>query len=66
MTKIITIKGGEYVIEPDGRIRAVATYYITSDEAMPYEGVDDSDRLFVKDTGEAYIFDKAKQTWYPI
>ena len=66
MNKIITIKGGEYVVEPDGHIRAVATYYITSDEPKPYEGVEDSDRLYVKDTREAYVFDKAKQTWYPI
>ena len=65
MTKTITVKGGEFAVEADGRLRPVETYYINSDESYPMEGVHDADRLIVKDTGDRYLFDETGKQWLP-
>lgn len=62
----ITIKGGEYAIEPDGRIRAVQTLYGLSTDEKPTEGVRDADRFFEKDTAEVYIYDEENKKWWPV
>ncbi len=65
VTKIIKVKGGEYAVEPDGRIRPVATFYGMEKDTKPIEGVQDADRYMEKDTGKLFLFDEDGKQWLP-
>ncbi len=65
VTKTIKVKGGEYAIEPDGRIRPVATHYGMAADPKPIEGVNDADRYMEKDTGNLFLFDEDGKQWLP-
>ena len=60
VTKTITVKGGEFAVEPDGRLRPIETYYVNSTDAKPTEGVRDADRCVEKDTCKMFIYDEDK------
>lgn len=63
VTKTIKVKGGEYVVEADGRLRPVATYFGLEKDAKPYDGVKNADRFMETNTGTVYIFDEEGQKW---
>ena len=65
ITKTITVKGGEFAVEADGRLRPVETYYGMFDDPKPTEGVNDADRYAEKDTGDLFIFDGDGKQWLP-
>ena len=65
ITKVIKVKGGEFAVEPDGRLRPVETYYGMKDETKPTEWVSDADRYLEKDTGNVFIFDADGKQWLP-
>lgn len=66
ITPIIKVKGGEYAVEADGRLRAVKTYYGKSSDTKPVEGVSDADRFYEKDTKNAFVFDASDKQWWPL
>lgn len=65
ITKIITVKGGEFAVEADGRLRPVETYYGLSADPKPMEGVNNADRYMEMDTGEVSLFDATNHRWWP-
>lgn len=66
ITRIIHVKGGEYALENDGRIRAVETNYGLSADTKPVEGVQNADRFFEMDTGTTFVFDETNGIWHEI
>lgn len=66
ITKIIKVKGGEFAVEANGRMRPVETHYGLSDDTKPIEGVRDADRYVEKDTGNVFIFDETGKRWLPM
>ena len=66
VSKVIKIKGGEYVLGPDGRIRAVETYFGLSTDPKPTEGVNNADRYLEMDKGTVSIYDEDNKTWWPL
>ena len=44
ITKTITVKGGEFAVEANGRLRPIETYYGMKADPKPTEGVCDADR----------------------
>lgn len=66
ITKTITVKGGEFVVEADGRLRPVETHYGLSGDTKPVAGVNNADRYLEMDTGEVYLFDETNQRWWPV
>lgn len=66
ITPIINVKGGEYALEPDGRIRAVETHWGLSADTKPTEGINNADRFFEMDTGTLFVFDEENTVWYKI
>ena len=66
ITKIITVKGGEFAVEADGRMRPVETHYGLSDDPKPMEGVNNADRYMEIDTGEVLLFDETNHRWWPV
>ena len=44
ITKTITVKGGEFAVEANGRLRPIETYYGMSGDSKPVECVCDADR----------------------
>ena len=66
ITKTITVKGGEFVVEADGRLRPVETYYGLSGDTKLVAGVNNADRYMEMDTGEVYLFDETNQCWLPV
>ena len=65
ITKTITVKGGEFAVEPDGRLRPIETYYGMSTDTKPVECVGDADRYLEKDTKKLFIFDEGGKQWLP-
>ena len=65
VTKTITVKGGEFAVEPDGRLRPIETYYGMSGDAKPTEGVNNADRYLEMDTGDIFLFDETGKQWLP-
>lgn len=66
ITKTITVKGGEFVVEADGRLRPVETYYGLSGDTKPVAGVNNADRYLEMNTGEVSLFDETNQCWWPV
>ena len=66
ITKTITVKGGEFVVEADGRLRPVETHYGLSGDTKPVAGVNNADRYLEMDTGEVSLFDETNQCWWPV
>ena len=65
ITKTIIVKGGEFAVEPDGRLRPIETYYGMKAAPKPTEGVNDADRYLEKDTKKLFIFDADGKQWLP-
>ena len=65
ITKTITVKGGEFAVEPDGRLRPIETYYGMSADPKPIDMVKDADRYLEKDTKKLFIFDEGGKQWLP-
>ena len=66
ITKTITVKGGEFAVEENGRIRPVETYYGLSGDTKPIEGVKNADRYFEMDSKKVSLFDEAGKRWLPL
>ena len=66
VTKTIKVKGGEFAVEPDGRLRPIETHYGMSEETKPIEGVKDADCYLERDTGSVFIFDETGKQWLPV
>ena len=66
ITKIITVKGGEFAVEENGRIRPVETHYGLSGDTKPTEGVKNADRYFEMDTRKVGLFDEMGRVWLPL
>ena len=66
VTKIITVKGGEFAVEENGRIRPVETHYGLSSDTKPTEGVKNADRYFEMDAKKLSLFDEAGKRWLPL
>ena len=65
ITKTITVKGGEFAVEPDGRLRPIETYYGMQADPKPIDMVKDADRYLEKDTKKLFIFDGGGKQWLP-
>ena len=66
ITKIIKVKGGEFAVGADGRMRPVETHYGLSTDPKPTVGVSNADRYLEMDTGEVSLFDETNQCWWPV
>lgn len=66
ITKTITVKGGEFVVEAEGRLRPVETHYGLRDDTKPIAGVNNGDRYLEMDTGDVYLFDESGKRWWPV
>ena len=63
ITKVITARGGELVVEEGGRVRPVATLYGLSGDAKPIDVLRNADRFLEMDTGDLYLYDEAGRRW---
>ena len=63
ITKVITAKGGELVVENDGRVRPVATLFGLSEDEKPVGAVKNGDRFLEMDTGALYLYDEVGRRW---
>ena len=65
ITKTVTVKGGEFAVEPDGRLRPIETYCGMKADPKPIDMVKDADRYLEKDTKKLFIFDEGGKQWLP-
>ena len=63
LTKVITAKGGELVVEENGRVRPVATLYGLSQDTKPVGVLKNADRFLEMDTGDLFLYDEAGRRW---
>ena len=66
VSRIIKVKGGEYVISGNGRMLAVETYFGLSSDPKPTERANNADRFMEMDTRKVYVYDEDNKTWWPL
>ena len=67
-TRTESYGGNEYVINPDGTKRRVATFYGNSGRPKPTdeEGAREPDRLIEMETRKVFVFDEEIKDWRPL
>ena len=66
ITKIISVKGGEFAVSESGHIRPVETNFGLSVDAKPVVGVENADRFYEMDTKRMYLYDADGKEWLPL